>query len=119
MQGFNFEMYNTIFTNCFIHSSYYSNGNLQLSLFGEDPNSNEVSHFADITLEQNLFNLKDNEIIVNSKFKPTLVPQLKKLGILTAVVDSHILNNRLIPIYSVDFSTITENSYYIDNLVAA
>ena len=35
--GFNFELYETIFKNCFISSSRYKNGNLQLSLFGVDP----------------------------------------------------------------------------------
>ena len=31
--GFSFELYETIFKNCFIYSSKYKNGNLQLSLF--------------------------------------------------------------------------------------
>ena len=32
--GFCFELYETHYTDCFIHASRYSNGNLQLSLFG-------------------------------------------------------------------------------------
>lgn len=119
MKGFSFEMYNDVFLNCFINSSYYANGNLQLSLFGEDPNLGETTHFADITLEQNTFTLNDNEIIVNNKFKPTLVSQLKKLGILTAVVGSCIINNTLLPIYNIDFSKINENCYDLDYLLVA
>ena len=53
--GFCFELYKTIFKNCFIEASRYSNGNLQLSLFGVDPAINETSHFVDITLEQSKF----------------------------------------------------------------
>ena len=51
--GFDFELYETLFTNCFIFSSRYENGNLQLSLFGTDPTIGETTHFADITLNQN------------------------------------------------------------------
>ena len=35
--GFNFELYEMVFENCFIYSSRYKNGNLQLSLSGVDP----------------------------------------------------------------------------------
>ena len=80
--GFTFELYEMIFKNCFIHSSNYKNGNLQLSLFGTDPETNETAHFADISLEQNRRKLKDDEVIVDYMFKPTLIPQLKNLGIL-------------------------------------
>ena len=51
--GFNFKLYETVFKNCFIFSSRYKNGNLQLSLFGKEQETNETAHFADITLEQN------------------------------------------------------------------
>ncbi len=63
--GFSFELYETIFTNCFIHTSPYPNGDLQLSLFGTDPATNETAHFADISLEQNSKVLKEDEIVVD------------------------------------------------------
>lgn len=46
--GFDFEMYDTVFKNCCIQYSEYNNGNLQLSLYGTDPKIEQVSHFADI-----------------------------------------------------------------------
>ncbi|MBO6232939.1 MAG: hypothetical protein J6I85_07000 [Clostridia bacterium] len=117
--GFNFEMYETIFKNCFVNCSSYANGNLQLSLFGLDPNVNEITHFADITLEQNTVKLHENEIVVNNRFRPTLVPQLKALGILKEQVRVCIVNDTFYPIYTIDFSKILANCYYLQELVAA
>ena len=48
-----------------------------MSLFGLEPNVNQVSHFADITLEQNSVKLQDNQVVVNDRFRPTLIPQLE------------------------------------------
>lgn len=117
--GFNFEMYETIFTNCFLNCSSYSNGKLQLSLYGLDPNVEQISHFADITLEQDAVELNENEIVVNNRFKPTLVPQLEKLGILKKKKGMCIIKDVFYPIFSIDFSKIMENCYYLQNLVAA
>lgn len=117
--GFVFELYEQIYTNCFIHISKYSNGNLQLSLFGVDPELNQTSHFADITLNQNIKKLKSNEIIVNNRFKPTLIPQLENLGILKEKKGMCIINNTFYPIYTVDFSKIMEKSYYLPELAVA
>ena len=117
--GFDFEMYETIFKNCFINCSSYKNGNLQMSLFGLDPNVNQVSHFADITLEQNSVKLQDNQVVVNDRFRPTLIPQLETLGILKERIGSCIVKNVFYPIYNIDYSKVNENCYYLQDLVAA
>jgi len=117
--GFDLEMYETLFKKCFIECTKYSNGNLQLSLYGIDPKINETAHFADITLEQNSIKLQDDEIVVNNRFKPTLVPQLEKIGVLKQKVRNCIVENTFYPIYKIDFSKVMEKCYYIPNLVAA
>jgi len=117
--GFDFELYEIIFKNCFIHSSIYSNGNLQLSLFGTDETTNETAHFADITLEQNHKVLKENEIVVDCIYKPTLIPQLKDLGILKEQTGTCIVNSNIYPIYTIDFTKISEKQYSMQELVAA
>ena len=118
--GFDFELYETLFRNCFIHNSIYENGNLKLSLFGIDPSIDETAHLTDITLEQNVVNrLKQNEIVVDNRFKPTLVPQLEKLGILKEKLGMCIVNNVFYPIYSLDFSKIMKNQYYVPNSIVA
>ena len=119
VQGFSFELYETIFDNCFIHTSKYSNGNLQLSLFGTDPETNETTHFADITLEQNRRVLKENEIVVDCKYKPTLIPQLIKLGILKNQVGICVINSTIYPIYTIDLNKISEKKYCMQELIAA
>ena len=43
--GFDFYLYETLFKNCFIQCSSYTNGKLQLSLYGLDSNVNQISHF--------------------------------------------------------------------------
>ena len=117
--GFSFELYGMIFENCFIHSSYYKNGNLQLSLFGTDPETNETAHFADITLKQNYKSLKENEIVVDCMYKPTLIPQLKNLGILKEQTGICAVYSAIYPIYTIDFTKITENQYCMQELVVA
>lgn len=117
--GFNFEMYETIFKNCFIHSSRYQNGNLQLSLFGIDPETNETTHFADITLNQSDILLKEYEIIVDCKNRPTLIKQLINLGILKEQIARCVVKNVIYPIYTIDFTKIQENCYYVQELIAA
>lgn len=117
--GFDFELYDTLFKNCFIECASYRNGNLQLSLYGLDPTINQVSHFADITLDQNEEKLSENEVIVNDRFKPNLVPQLEKLGVLKEKIRMCIVNNVFYPIFAIDFSKIKENCYYLSDLVAA
>ena len=94
-------------------------GNLQLSLYGLDPNVNQISHFADITLEQNTVKLKEYEIVVDNRFKPTFIPQLKDLGILKEQTGMCIVNDAFYPIYSIDLSKIKENCYYLEELIAA
>lgn len=117
--GFNFELYDTIFENCFIHSSRYANGNLQLSLFGIDPETNQTAHFVDITLEQNSRVLRENEIVVDCKYKPTLIPQLIELGILKSQVGICIKDKALYPVYTIDLIQTNENCYCMQELIAA
>ena len=117
--GFSFELYEMVFENCFIHSSYYENGNLQLSLFGIDPETNETAHFADITLDQNKRFLKENEIVVDCRFKPTMIPQLIDLGILKEQTGICVVNSCIYPIYTIDLTRIEANQYCMQELVAA
>ena len=117
--GFDFEMYGTIFKNCFIECYTYPNNNLQLSLFGLDPNVNQISHFADITLDQNEVTLNENEIVVNDRCNATMTPQLIKLGILKEKVKMCIVNYAFYPIYTIDLNKVMENSYYIKELAVA
>lgn len=116
--GFSFELYGETFKNCFIHSSNYRNGNLQLSLFGVDPKLNQTAHFADITLNQNKL-LSENEIVVYCKFKPTLIPQLLNLGILKKQTGICVVNSTIYPIFTVDLTKIAEMQYFIPELIAA
>ena len=117
--GFDFELYETLFTNCFILSSRYSNGNLQLSLFGMDPTTNETTHFADISLNQSSRMLQENEIVVDCKYKPTMIPQLIKLGILQKQVGICVIKDALYPIYTIDKKIIKKKQYCMQELVAA
>lgn len=117
--GFCFELYDIVFQNCCINTSRYVNGNLQLSLFGVDPKTNETSHFADITLDQNSKKLKEDEIVVDCIYKPTLIPQLKQLGILKKQTGICVVNSYIYPVYIVDLSKITENECYMQELVVA
>lgn len=117
--GFCFELYETHYTDCFIHASRYSNGNLQLSLFGVESSINETSHFADITLEQNKNILNDNKIVVDIKYKPELIPQLIDLGILVEQVGIFVDKNTIYPIFTIDLSKIKQNSYAQLELIAA
>lgn len=117
--GFCFELYDDIFENCFIHSSRYSNGNLQLSLFGLDSKTQETAHLADITLNQNSKKLRNNEIVVDCMYKPTLIPQLKKLGILKEQVGICIVNFNIYPIYTIDLDVIKKNQYHLQELIVA
>ena len=117
--GFNFELYEMVFKNCFIHVSTYPNGNLQLSLFGADPETDETAHFADITLDQNRKILNENEIVVDYVYKPTLIPQLKNLGILKEQTGIIALDSTLYPIYTIDLTKVLSNQYYMQDIVAA
>ena len=119
VQGFSFELYEMVFKNCFIHTSRYSNGNLQLSLFGTDPKTNETAHFADITLDQNRRVLKEDEIVVDFKYKPTFIPQLLDLGILKKQVGIYAIETTIYPIYTVDLDKISEKQYCMQELIAA
>lgn len=117
--GFSFELYEMVFENCFIHSSRYSNGNLQLSLFGIDPETDEMAHFADITLEQNKRALRENEIVVDCKYKPTMIPQLIALGILKAQTGICVLNSTIYPVYTIDLTKVNSKEYCMQELIAA
>ena len=117
--GFYFELYEQLFKNCFIHSSRYANGNLQLSLFGFDDSIKQIAHFADITLNQKKRKLKNNEIIVDCKFRPNLIPQLKSLGVIKEQVGIFADKSTLYPIYTIDQAKVNQNSYCMHELVAA
>lgn len=117
--GFNFELYEMVFENCFIYSSRYKNGNLQLSLFGVDPETNEMAHFADITLEQNKRVLRENEIVVDCKYKPTMIPQLIKLGVLKAQTGICVINSTIYPVYTINLVNVNSKEYCMQELIAA
>ena len=117
--GFSFELYEMVFENCFIYSSRYKNGNLQLSLFGIDPETNQTAHFVDITLEQSRRVLRENEIVVDCKFKPTLIPQLIELGILKEQTGICAVDGCIYPIYTIDLTRIGQIQYCMQELVAA
>ena len=117
--GFSFNLYETEFTNCFVHTSRYKNGNLQLSLFGVDAKTGETAHFTDITLEQTKRKLEDNKVIVDYMFKENFIPQLKDLGILKEQAGICVVNSAIYPIYTVDFTKISESSYCMQELIAA
>ncbi len=117
--GFDFEMLDTVFRDCFIECTSYKNGNLQLSLYGIDPSTEEFSHFADITLNPKTVRLEEDEIIVNNRFRPNFVSQLERLGVLKEKVCMCIVNNVFYPIYTIDFEKVKENCYYLQDLVAA
>ena len=74
---------------------------------------------ADITLNQNVVDLSDDTIIVDNKFKPTLVPQLEKLGILAEKIKMCIIDNVFYPIYTINFSKINGQKHYENELLAA
>lgn len=117
--GFSFELYEMVFENCFIHSSRYKNGNLQLSLFGIDPETNQTAHFADITLDQNSRVLREDEIVVDCKYKHEMIPQLIELGILKEQIGICVFGNCIYPIYTIDLTRIGEIQYCMQELVAA
>ncbi len=117
--GFDFELYGEKFKNCFILLSRYVNGNLHLSLFGTDPKICQTAHFADITLEQNSRKLKENEIVVDYKFKPELIPQLKELGILKEQVGICVVELNIYPVYTVDFNVLNSKQYCEQELLVA
>ena len=117
--GFCFKIYETVFKDCFILSSKYSNGNLQLSLFGVDPAINETAHIADITLNQSRYLLKDNKIIVDCRYKQDFIPQLVALKVLKKQVGTCVFKNCIYPIYTIDLNKIEQCSYKMQELVAA
>ena len=117
--GFTFELYEMVFENCFIHSSNYKNGNLQLSLFGVDPRTSETAHFADITLEQHKTLLKSNEIVVDCKYKPDLIPQLIDLGILKKQIGICVTKGSIYPIYTINLSKVKKYGYCMQQLAVA
>lgn len=117
--GFEFELYETVFTNCFIHSSRYSNGNLKLSLFGVDSETNQMAHFVDITLEQNKRILKENEIVVDCLYKANFISQLIDLGIIKKQIGVCAIDATLYPVYTIDLDQIDERSYCLQELIAA
>ena len=98
--GFSFELYEMVFENCFVHSSRYENGNLQLSLFGTDPETQETAHFANITLEHNKILRED-------------------LGILKKQVGICVKDAMIYPIYTINLSKVIEKQYCMHELVAA
>ncbi len=116
--GFKFELYEMMFENCFIFNSRYPNGNLQLSLFGTDPETNETAHFADITLNQTKKELTDNEIVVDCKYRPNMIPQLLKLGILKEQTGICVVNSSIYPIYRIDLNKVSEKQYCMQAVAA-
>lgn len=122
--GFEFEMYETIFDDCFIDRSMYANGNLKLSLYGKDVKNGNTAyfnteHFADITLEQDRYKLPLNEVIVDNYYKPSLIPQLQSLGILKDMLGMCYVKGKLYPKYSLNIDKVIAKSFKMPSLVAA
>ena len=122
--GFEFEMYETMYEDCFIDRSMYANGNLKLSLYGKDlKNSNtdyyNTEHLAEITLDQDIYKLPLNEVIVDNHFKPSLIPQLQSLGIIKDMLCMCYVKGKLYPKYSLNMDKVIAKSFKIPNLVAA
>ena len=84
-----------------------------------DLTTNETTHFADITLNQNKRLLQENEIVVDCKYKPTMIPQLIKFGILKEQVGICVIKNTLYPIYTIDKTIVNQKQYCMQELVAA
>ena len=116
--GFSIKLYGDEYKNCFIHNSYYVNGDLKLSLFGKKELNEETEHFADITLEQNKKHLMDDEIVVDYRFKPELIPQLIELGILLEQTGICVVNGDIYPIYKIDVLELIERQFQMQELVA-
>jgi len=110
-RNFNLTVYGTIFTHCFLHFSKYVNGNLQVSVFGTDPKTKLRGHFLDISLEQSTVKLEEDQIVVNTQYKPELVDQLETLGILKERIGMCAINFTLYPIYTVDIPMLSEYAY--------
>lgn len=117
--GFNFELYEEVFTNCFIEINKYLSGYLQLSLYGRDPKTNEIAHFTEITLDQNSIELKDDEVVVDNTYKPNFVSQLVDLGILKDRTGDCVINHAIFPVYTVDLKKINKMQYCMPKLMAA
>ena len=118
VHNFDFNLYGLKFTNCFIHTSRYKNGNLQISLFGTNPETNNTEHFVDITLEQKQIRLSDDRIIVNSLYKPELIPQLEELGILKELESRCVINGTIYPIYKIEYTKVYQCAYRMSELAA-
>ena len=110
---FSLSVYNKIFTECFLHFSRYVNDDLQVSVFGIDPDTDLMGHFLDISLEQNSIELLENEIIVDHRYKPEIIEQLEDLGILKEKVRMCIINLTMYPVYSLDVPKL-ENYTYVE-----
>ena len=118
--GFSFELYGTIFTNCFLHSSRYSNGRYYNSAYLARTQPQMKLHILQILLlEQNSKLLGEDEIVVDCKFKPTLIPQLLELGIIKNQTGICVVNNSIYPIYTIDTSKVQKNYCYAEELIAA
>ena len=63
--------------------------------------------------------VNENEIVVDCKFKPTLIPQLLELGILKKQVGICVKDAMIYPIYTVDLTKIIQKQYCMQELVAA
>ena len=119
VRNFNFNLYGLKFTNCFIHKSRYKNGNLQISLFGTNLETGDTEHFVDITLEQKKIRLSDDRIVVNNLYKPEMIPQLVKLGILKELESRCVINDTIYPIYRIESTKVYQCSFRVPELVAA
>ena len=117
--GFKFELNDVIYKNCFIESSRYQNGNLQLSLFGIDPKINANAHILDITLENNEVILPKDQIIVDCFYRPTLIAQLKELGIIQQQTGICVIGLKFYPIYTINFTEVAEKQYWMHELLVA
>jgi len=116
---FDLNVYGKTFTECFLHFSKYVNGDLQVSVFGIDPDTNLTGHFLDISLEQNSIELQENEIIVDHRYKPEIIDQLEDLGILKEKIDMCVINFTMYPIYSLDVPKLDNYTYVEEMMLCA
>ena len=60
----------------------------------------------------------ENEIVVDCKFKPTLIPQLEGLGILDKQIGICPIKDMLYPIYTINLDTVTQKQYCMQAVAA-
>ena len=113
-ERFQIILYDKLYKNCFLHLSKYINGDLKISIFGEEPEISQTAHFMDITLEQNSIELEKNQIVVDNYLKNDLIKQLKELGILKREIGTCIVECIRYPIYEIKLKDLQKFTYEME-----